>query len=373
MLKNSSEIAHNITDFISKITSMPNDKKSFLTAWGWLELHEARTSARNMSRIAKIMSARWDAMSELERHRVANAIVASNYNSKAVSPHLIGFNSYSTLFEIVRDLNSKFVKPIGSKKPSRLICINPKDYSDPEVIDSIEVQLRRHGPENCLITTTESGLHMVIEHYPIDTLVPIGHGFHREKAAQFYCGPITGLHDTVVARWADIIEKHAKIKHIRITSCLYGKTNENFEPLRACIKYKEDNIHTVANGRASAKIAYYDPHAPIPFASDSFAGMLWRALDKRGRLENFALSATPMILNPHLPQRGPGFFAACDNDHYSRDGSSIKTPMWRDSEQLGLSRLDKLKSITLATTDSAKAPYSEASNSPRLTRSSPTA
>lgn len=240
---------------------------------------------------------------------------------------------------------------LGQGEVTRLITIHPNSVQDPEVEDAVYLQLKKHDPMTCLIRTSLEGIKEVFNsERALKTVIPIGHGFTAKKNLIYNCGPIQGLHDDVAKAWSNLLLTEApQVQHLRLVSCYYGSTNPAFDDtVHGDIQYKKDAHHNLENGTMTATVTY-KPSEPLPFHPESMAGLIWENLVVKGGRKNFCLSATPLILNP-LPPKDPRFFAATDEDHYT-GGKGIGKPMWQDAK---IRKLDKTKSITLATPDSFK-------------------
>ena len=180
-------------------------------------------------------------------------------------------------------------------------------------------------------------------------MVPIGHGLIAQKQQRYTCGPVEGVHNDVARDWVDLLTSAPQIKHLRLVSCYYGRTNPDFDDtVHGDIRYKKDRTHSLEKGTMTATVTY-NAYEPLPFHPESMAGLIWQKLVVQGKRTDFCLSATPLILNP-LPPHSPQFFAASDTDHYTNAKDSDQ-PMWQNKT---LRELDKTKSITLATPDSFK-------------------
>lgn len=329
---------------------------------GLLEEHQAITSQSSkvkmqkseISKLARLLSNIWKNLNYNQKlDSFEKILVLGLQPSHELFLQCIGLQDIDAQNNIVRMMLARLhsdTTSLGQGEVTRLITIHPKSIDDPEVQDAIYLQLKKHGPEHCLIRTSLEGIKEVFDSHPtLQTVVPIGHGFTAQKQQIYSCGPIQGVHDDVAAAWSDLLASAPQVKHLRLVSCYYGSTNPDFDDkVHGNVQYKIDERHRLEKGTTTATVTY-NPFEPVPFHHESMAGLIWENLVVRGKRKNFCLSATPLILNP-LPPKDPRFFAATDKDHYT-GGDGVGKPMWQDAK---LRNIDKTKSITLATPDSFK-------------------
>ena len=299
---------------------------------------------------AAVFAARlWNACEPLQKQKIAKVVVNSDGLESLLFRYCMGFSQLSSQFIYEQKINARLAEPmaIGSGEVKRLIALHAKYLNDDEVLDALFLYLNKHGFETCAIVTSIEILDVYLQRN-IETLVCLGHGLPRDPSIIYDCGPIEGMHDQVVAKWAKILKEHPQVSHMRLLYCYYGTPNPDFD-----LEKQEEQVEFNADyasdtGRVTATIKY-QALKPCPFHPESFAGMLWEKLVIEGKRQDFCLSATPLILNP-LPAKKPEFFAASDVDHYHLLPLS-KFGMWNDPD---LSVLHKTKAIRLLTMDSNK-------------------
>jgi hypothetical protein len=320
--------------------------------FNWYFNNPKKLTVKSIRHASEFAGNLWQNCSPQEKQNIAKYLVDTEYHDDLFIQYCKSLSLYTAQFLYEKKIFQKLGFPtiIGSEQANRLITVHPKYLHDDEVIDALFLYLKKHGFENCNLVTSLPLLEIHLQNEQINTVICLGHGLLRNKDIIFDCGAIEGPHDKVVESWSLLLQKSPQIEHFRLLYCYYGHVNPDFhEEKHEDIVQFNHQKYSVESGRVTATVRY-QPHTPIPFHPESFAGMLWQNLVTKGKRINFCLSATPLILNP-LPPQQPEFFASCDIDHYNLPKLQSKLSMWNNRS---LTQLAMTKTIRLVTEDSNK-------------------
>ncbi len=313
------------------------------------------------------------------------AAVTTAFPANFKSIDVIGGDNKFNYEEWSGSLMQVKIKPDASgvinPKPKRIISFHPNDFDNKEVFEAVKISFLKHNDaEECLVCCSREDI-IYFGAAACETLVLLGHGSiyieggpnprhennpseprllskqqaeKERKSARVFLGPFEDIAENVAKNTVELLAKLPMLTHCRLTICMGGLTDSTF--LDKDVHYKKDKAYDEKSGRASATIVWGGSKAGIVFHPHSIAGMIWDELnirDPQFSERNFALTATPLIINP-IPESKDtkGHFEGTSrNDRWSQKvGYADKSAFWAE----GVTRLEKTKSITLGTVSSSK-------------------
>lgn len=308
------------------------------------------------------------------------------YTSLGLSEEYKSMRDAATLLESWGKQSEVNTRP---KASIRIIAFNSDDLKiGGEVEAAIKLAYDKHGgAEHCIISSSTEEIIALSDELKrespskkIDTLELIGHGSiyieggphprpcrehqkltkveaeKQRKESKIQLGPFDQIADEMPADVAALVLK-LEPKNCRLSICMGGYLKPEAKTKEIDAKFYDEKDHSMAKGRASATMQWTSTKgdSSIPFHEASIAGMVWHTLADEGFFtenRDFSLSATPYMLSPSKqirPDRSYGFFSASSRDQW-------ETPITDDKKRWApeLSRLEQMRSVTLATPASSK-------------------